>query len=516
MASSNLTTCSVIHGNTEPLRHTRSDDISPPGHNEKHIPGVDEGESLTVSMWKDDPKNPLNWSKMRRWAIITLLVTTNFIAALCTSSFEPALPTIMDDFHSDSKSLASLTISIYVIGYCMGPLIVAPLSELYGHVAVLYPAYIIFSTGLAVCGSSKSLPLFIVFRAVMGFGAITFVLMGPAIIADLIPRERRGFALSIMSTGPVVVMAQYYFEALFLPIQGPVMGGYIVESTSWRWTFWFALIAFGVLFLLTTIILRETYPPVLLRRRKQTMKSCGLITANSDKELGDTRQVLKAAWVRPFKMLFQSPIVPFVGFYTAISNAYGTICFATVGTVFQDNYSFSPGQSGLAYLGLTAGFLLCQFTLGRFSDQYMVKMEKKHNDKKPEYRLPPLFIGAFLLPIGLFWYGWSLERNAHWIIPIIGSSFIAIGIMSGYLPVQMYLVDAFPIYAASANGACTIIRSICATLLPLSANPLYENLGYGWGNSVLAFIALGLVPIAFLVLRYSERIRTSPRFQPKL
>lgn len=58
---------------------------------------------------------------------------------------------------------------------------------------------------LAVCGSSGSLPLFIVFRAIMGLAAITFVLMGPAIVADLIPRERRGFALSVMSAGPVIV-----------------------------------------------------------------------------------------------------------------------------------------------------------------------------------------------------------------------------------------------------------------------------------------------------------------------
>lgn len=126
--------------------------------------------------------------------------------ALCTSAFEPALPTMMSEFHSnDSSGLASLTISIYVIGYCLGPLVVAPLAELYGHVTVLYPAYVVFIAGLAVCGSSHNLPLFIVFRAVMGFGAITFVLIGPAIVADLIPKERRGLALSVMSTGPVIV-----------------------------------------------------------------------------------------------------------------------------------------------------------------------------------------------------------------------------------------------------------------------------------------------------------------------
>lgn len=125
--------------------------------------------------------------------------------ATCTSAFEPALPSIMAGFHSKNDSVASLTVSIYTIGYCLGPLIIAPMSELYGHVTVLYPGYVGFMLALAVCGSSRSLLLFIVFRAIMGFAAITFVLLGPAIVADLIPRERRGFALSIMSAGPVVV-----------------------------------------------------------------------------------------------------------------------------------------------------------------------------------------------------------------------------------------------------------------------------------------------------------------------
>lgn len=463
-----------------------------------------KNHDLTTINWSVDPQNPINWSPIRKWTTVSLLVITNFIAATCTSAFEPALPAIMADFHSTNDSIASLTVSIYTIGYCLGPLVIAPISELYGHVTVLYPGYIGFMLALAVCGSSKSLPLFIVFRAIMGLAAITFVLMGPAIVADLIPREKRGFALSIMSAGPVVG-----------PTIGPVIGGYIVENISWRWTFYSTLIAFGILFSLSLIILKETYGPVVLSR-KQNKGEKDIPKSHKTTNQKTPRDILKAAWIRPFKMLFLSPIVPFVGFYSALSNAYGMICFATLGTVFQNNYSFTPGQSGLAYFGLLFGFLFCQFTLARFSDRYMLKLEAKHNDKKPEYRLPPMFIGAFLLPIGFFWYGWSLEYHTHWIIPILGSSVIAIGILFGYLPVQMYLVDTYTIYAASATGACTIIRSICSTLVPLSANPLYDHLGYGWGNSVLAFIAVGFVPIALLVLRFGERIRTNARFQPKL
>ena len=222
------------------------------------------------------------------------------------------------------------------------------------------------------------------------------------------------------------------------------------------------------------------------------------------------------AWIRPFKMLYSTPIVPILGLYTAVTNAYAIVCFATVGTVFQNNYNFDTGQSGLAYLGLTAGFLFSQVTLGHFSDRHIKNMEAKHGDRKPEYRLPPILIGAISLPAGLFWYGWSLEFQSHWIVPIIGTTFIAIGVLYTYLPVQLYLVDTYTVFAASANGACTIVRSIFQALLPLCANPLYSQLGYGWGNSVLAFIAMAFLPLALLLMKYGERIRTSPRFQAEL
>ena len=86
-------------------------------------------------------------------------------------------------------------------------------------------------------------------------------------------------------------------------------------------------------------------------------------------------------------------------------------------------------------------------------------------------------------------------------MPIFGSAFIAIGILYTYLPVQMYLVDTYTLFAASANGACSIIRSLCAALIPLAANPLYDRMGYGWGNSLLALIALRFVPIAVLLMK---------------
>lgn len=81
----------------------------------------------------------------------------------------------------------------------------------------------------------------------------------------------------------------------------------------------------------------------------------------------------------------------------------------------------------------------------------------------------------------------------------------------------MYLIDTFGIYAASTLATNTLVGSLFGATLPLAGRALYDTLGVGWGNSLLAFIALAMSPVPFLLLRrYGEAIRTNPRLQLKL
>jgi hypothetical protein len=147
----------------------------------------------------------------------------------------------------------------------------------------------------------------------------------------------------------------------------------------------------------------------------------------------------------------------------------------------------------------------------------MKKMAKRNGgEMKPEYRLPPLIPGGLLMPIGLFWYGWSAQYKTHWIVPITGTVFLGMGMITTFMPVGTYPVDAFTIYAASAMAANTVLRSLGGALLPLSGRKMYEALGLGWGNSLLAFIALGLTPAIWFLIKYGEQIRRHPRFQLQL
>ncbi|KAI9692055.1 MAG: hypothetical protein M1820_009558 [Bogoriella megaspora] len=490
---------------------TKDISVAPVAEIDNVAPQPDVKETLNDESWSESPQNPKKWSPARKWAIICFLAVLNLITAMCSSEFEPALPAIMSDLNFRNGSLASFSVSIYTMGYFIGPFIIAPCSELYGRLPVLYAGFVLFMASLAACGASNTLAIFMIFRALMGIAGIAFMLVGSATVADLIPTEKRGLALSMMSFGPVAG-----------PTLSPIIGGFVVEKTSWRWVFWTTLIAvsifmgkeasltsnkLGAFLALAVFLMRETYKLVLLVR-KQPHRTDSTFEVHQRKE----KKAIVANWTRMFQMIYRCPMIPLLALFSAVSTGIAAICFATVGTVFQDEYSFTTGQSGLAYLGLTVGFVFSQCTLGRFSDRYVLKMEARHGLKRPEDRLPPSIIGACLLPVGLLWYGWSLESHTQWIVPIIGSSVIAIGVLYSYLAVQTYLVDAHTTHAASALGACTIIRSLGQTLIPLAANPLYRRIGYGWGNSVFALIAMALVPVAVIIWLFGGRIRTNKRF----
>lgn len=106
-------------------------------------------------------------------------------------------------------------------------------------------------------------------------------------------------------------------------------------------------------------------------------------------------------------------------------------------------------------------------------------------------------------------YGWSVEYGTHYMVPMVATGIIGFGLLMTFMPATTYLVDVFTVHAASAMAASTVLRSLAAAFIPLSSQTMYAQLGYGWGNSLLGFVALLLIPIPFLFIKFGERIRAS-------
>ncbi|KAK6855215.1 cycloheximide resistance protein [Apiospora arundinis] len=448
----------------------------------------------------DDPDNPMNWPSWKRWLNVGIVSVLTLITSLGSVVFAPGVPQLMAEFQSDSSLLAGFVVSIYVLGFAFGPLFLAPLSELYGRVWVYQICNVGFVGFTVACAVSTNLGMLIAFRLLQGICGASPIANGGGTISDIIPPASRGTALSIYSVAP-----------LLGPTIGPVIGGFLAEAKGWRWTFWVLAILAGFITITSFLGLRETYPGVVLERKAARLrKETGNqeIRSKLARPRGSTEfQHFSRSIVRPIKMLGKSPIVLFLAIYAGLAYGYQYLMLSTFTFVFEERYNFGVGVSGLSFLGLAFGSL-SGLAIGPLSDRFLkTKSASEGAERMPEVRLLPLAYTTLFIPVGLFLYGWTVEYHVHWIVPIIGTALVGFGILSVFFCITIYSVDAFSLYAASALAANALARSIVGALLPLAGQSLYNALGYGWGNSLLGFLALGLLPITFVLFKYGERLR---------
>ncbi|RAL61278.1 hypothetical protein DID88_010357 [Monilinia fructigena] len=323
-------------------------------------------EPSSIVSWDSDSDqlNPMNWSSTQRWANTAVISAMTFSTPLASTMFAPGVPLVMDEFRSTNRILETLVVSVFVLGFAMGPLVAAPMSELYGRCVGAAPTA-----------------------------------LGGASIGDMFSRDRKRSGHGNLGMGPLAG-----------PIVGPIVGGFLAEGAGWRWAFWLEAIIAGLTLVLGSFLLQETYPVVILEKK----------TRRIIKETGDTSKV-SALYHK------DSPLQYFT--------------YAIIRPLKMRN-------GGIA---------------------------------EPEYRLPALMLTSPLIAIALFVYGWTAELKIHWIVPIIGTSFFGIGLIPAFLSINMYLVDGFPTYAASAIAATKVFQSIGGAFLPLAGPPLYAALGWVGG-----------------------------------
>jgi hypothetical protein len=184
----------------------------------------------------------------------------------------------------------------------------------------------------------------------------------------------------------------------------------------------------------TFLCYRETYAPVLLERKAASLRSqTGDASYRSRFDKGLPRkEMFYMAGVRPFKLLFLSPIVLIMTLFGAVSYGYLYLMFTTISAIFIDTYGWPQQLTGLAYLGFGIGCIIGLLVTGSVAN----KIAAKHSAQgrfTPESRLGPMLVACWLLPIGLFWYGWSAEKHVYWIMALIGTAIFGCGLMSVFV-----------------------------------------------------------------------------------
>ena len=385
----------------------------------------------------------------------------------------------------------------------------APLSELYGRVVIYHVGNVLFIIFTVACALATNMNMLIAFRFLCGLVGAGPIAIGGGTIADLTTLQQRGTAMSVWSLGP-----------LLGPSIGPAAGGFLAQAEGWRWIFWVLAITAGVITIASLVVLRETHPGTLLERKTRRLrKETGNTNLRSKLDLQiPPRTLFLRSIVRPSKLLLFSPICLVLSIYSAFVYAMIYLMISTFTFVFQDNYGFSEGIVGLVFIALGLGMLFgvaVQQAIGNCIMKHLADA-RNQGKPKPEYRIPPTLLAGILIPVGLFIYGWTVQYRIQWAVPLLGALLAGMGICIINISINLYLVDAFTVYAASALAASTVLRSTFGATFPLFALQMYDTLGLGWGNSLLAFISVVMLAIPPLLFYYGERLRSHPKFQVKL
>jgi DHA1 family multidrug resistance protein-like MFS transporter len=476
----------------------------------------ENGKDINLVSWygPDDPEMPMNWSSGKKafvTAEICLLTTSVYIGS---SIYSAGTQSVMAIF-GVSQVAATLGLCLFVAGYGIGPMIFSPMSEIpqIGRNPVYLVTLFLFVVFQVPTALAQNFGMLLAFRFITGFFGSPVLATGGASLGDMYKPSKRAYAMSIWG-----------ISAICGPTLGPLVGGFAVLSAPlgggftapWTWPIWelMWLSAFCLVFLI--FFLPETSANnILVRRTKRLREITGNDKLICEPELMaqemTPRAIVMMSLVRPFTLNFTEPMVFFLNLYIALVYGILYIWFESFVIVFVEMYHFSVGTEGLAYLGILVGALITIPPYFYYLHKYLEPQFNENGELQPEKRLYACTVGAFCIPICLFWFGWSSRPDIHWIMPIIGSSFFAIGTFLLFNSILNYLPDAYPEYAASVLAGNDFMRSAFGAGFPLFATAMYKDLGVGWASSTLAFISIAFIPIPFVLIkvRFASHLTSS-------
>ncbi|KAL3472511.1 major facilitator superfamily domain-containing protein [Aspergillus californicus] len=472
-----------------------------------------------VTFTIDDPENPKNWSKLKKWYITMVVAFTCFVVAFASSVITADIEGPAEEF-GVSREVSLVVVTVFVIGFgvgmflrhgtwrllsnLLGPMAFAPLSEMFGRRPVYAVTLLLAVIFVIPCAVAQNIGTLIVCRAIDGIAFSAPMTLVGGTLADMWKNEERGVPMAAFSASPFLG-----------PAIGPLAGGYLADASGWRWLYWLTLILSFVAWVLITFTVPETSAPAILKKRAQKLRK----TQNDPKYVTETEldprpmgEKMRIFLIRPFQLLILEPIVLFIAIYMSVLYGLLYMFFVAYPIVYQGGKGWSAGSTGLMFIPLALGVLMSA-ACAPFVNKHYLSLYKKHGGKPPaEARLYPMMISCWLIPIGLFIFAWTSYPQLHWIGPAIGGWPVGFGFIFLYNSANNYLVDTYQHQAASALAAKTFLRSIWGASTVLFTEQMYDRLNDQWASSLLAFIALACCAIPYVFYFKGASIRRFSRF----
>lgn len=476
-----------------------------------------------------DPLNPKDWPLWYRMYVIFVVSYSTWVIVLYSTSYTAAIPGLMVTFDEPSEVIATLGVTTYLMGLAVGSLIVAPMSELFGRRPVYLICLAIATLLILPCALATSLVEIIVVRFLGALFGAVMICNAAGTVADISTEDDRAKYMSLWSIAP-----------LNGPVTGPLIGGFVYQYLGWRWDMWLVLILAGVANVLMFTV-KETYTPAVLKKKSAKLRKeedDDRYWCEYDDAVRSTAELMKINLSRPFILSATEPILWFFNIW--ISVIYGILylvslsrishplthylsspfphnalkltqaqCFVAYPIVFSDNRGWSPGDTGLSFIGIGIGTLIAIFM-----EPVWRKIINSHPKDPETGRVAPeasasiMTIGAILTPVGQLVFSWTcLPTSIHYAVPIAFGIPFGMGNTLCFIYGTNYLAGAYGYYAASALAGNAVMRSIFGATLPLAGPSMYARLTPQWAGTLLGLMEVVLIPIPFVFYKYGERIR---------
>ncbi|OQE36781.1 hypothetical protein PENCOP_c011G00591 [Penicillium coprophilum] len=428
--------------------------------------GQPQNESDILVGWDgpDDPEMPKNFPTGRKWAITTMLSLMTVCVTFASSVFSTATKQTAKEFNV-SPEVMVLGVSLFVLGFAFGPIIFGPLSELYGRKRPMFLGMFVFAIFQIPVAVAQNLQTIFVCRFLGGVFASAPLAIVSGILADMFGPVNRGIAMAIFAAATFIG-----------PVAGPVVGGFVTISyLGWHWTeyitaIWaFAISGIGIL------VIPETFEGTLLKkraRRLRTMTKNWALHAKAEEKVVSPRDIAVRYLLRPFQKLVQEPILLLITLYVGFIYGFLYICFVAYPISFQEERGWNDGVGALPFVAVICGVFCACFIIIAFSLTRYRSFIERNGRVQPEERLIPMMIGSILLPVGMFWFGWTSNSHIIWVPQAVSGGMLGCGVLLIFLQGLNYIVDVYPMYVNSAMAANSLFRSWLAAGFLMFASPM--------------------------------------------
>lgn len=442
-----------------------------------------------------DPENPHNWDMTYKWILTLTLAIFVVCAAYGSSCLAGGLPTINKKF-GVSTEVSTLTVSLMVIGFTVGPLIWAPLSEQIGRRPVYFISFGLYTIFQIPCALAPNIGALLVCRFLCGVFASSALTNVGASLVD-IHNETRSLAIAFFS---------------FAPYSGPVLGGVVngfisVSTKRMDLIIWVNMAFAGVMWIIVSLI-PETYAPVILKKRaKKLREETGNPKIMTEQEATplSMKELVNDNLIRPLKFIVEEPVLDLICAFVALIYSLLYAFFFAYPVIFNRLYGYEDNIIGLMYIPILIGAGLALCTTPILEMKYAALCKRR--TPTPEDRLIGAIIGAPFPCISLFILGATSYKHIIWVGPASSGIAFGYGMVLIYYSLNNYIIDTYAKYAASALATKVFLRSSGGAAFPLFITQMYDKLGLQWASWLLAFISLAMVFIPISFYKYGKTLR---------